>query len=166
MNVFDAETAITADGPGTWWVDLTTNWDIGDNANGGYLMVPVLRAAAEIGGHADPISVTTHFLRPVQGGGRARVDADVVRRGRTVSVVRGGLSQDGKERLVVTAALGELGTGESSLAAIDRPAPEIPGPEDCIDRSGASQGVDLPIAGRVTVRLPPERTRPGESARR
>ena len=36
------------------------------------------------------------------------VEADLVRRGRTVSVARGSLSQSGKERLVVTAALGEL----------------------------------------------------------
>lgn len=163
MNVFDAETAIAPDGPGRWSVDLTTNWDIGDNANGGYLMMPVLRALAEIGGHADPISVTTHFLRPVQGGGRAQVGAEQVRRGRTVSVARGGLSQDDKERLVVIAALGELDGGQPSGAMIDRPAPDIPGPDDCVDRSGASQGVDLPLAGRVTVRLPPERTRAGGS---
>ena len=132
------------------------------NANGGYAMTPVLRALAQVGGHADPISVTTHFLRPIQGGGRADVGAELVRRGRTVSVARGVLSQGGKDRLTVTAALGDVG-GDHADPSIDLPPPEFPGPEDCADRSGSLQGVDLAIASRVDVRLPPARTLLGAS---
>ncbi len=162
MGAFETETALTAAGAGRWFVELSTSWDIGENANGGYAMTPVLRALAQVGGHADPISVTTHFLRPIQGGGRADVGAELVRRGRTVSVARGVLSQGGKDRLTVTAALGDVG-GDHADPSIDLPPPEFPGPEDCADRSGSLQGVDLAIASRVDVRLPPARTLLGAS---
>lgn len=161
MSAFESETAVTADGDDGWTVDLSTNWNIGDNANGGYAMSAVLRALIAVGGHPDPISVTTHFLRPIQGGGRAQVEADLVRRGRTVTVARGSLSQAGKQRLVVTAALGELDAGDFADVSIDQPPPEFAGPDDCVDRSGSLQGVDLAIASRVDVRLPPGRTQAG-----
>ena len=96
MSAFADETTPVPAGPGRWTVELSTHWDIGDNANGGYASAPVLRSLVELGEHPDPISVTTHFLRPVQGGGRADVEAEIVRRGRTVSVVRGTLSQSGR----------------------------------------------------------------------
>ncbi len=161
MSAFESETAVTADGDDGWTVDLSTNWNIGDNANGGYAMSAVLRALIAVGGHPDPISVTTHFLRPIQGGGRAQVEADLVRRGRTVSVARGSLSQAGKQRLVVTAALGELDAGDFADVSIDQPPPDLAGPDDCVERSGSLQGVDLAIASRVDVRLPPGRTQAG-----
>jgi len=154
MSAFTDETTPVPAGPGRWTVELSTDWDIGDNANGGYAAAPVLRSLVELGQHPDPISVTTHFLRPVQGGGRADVAAEVVRRGRTVSVARGTLSQAGKERLIVTAALGELGDETPTDASIDIPPPDLPDPDECAERSGAVQGVDLAIASRVDVRLP------------
>ena len=70
-SAFDAETAVAAQGNGQYKARLSTAWDIGDNANGGYAMLPVLRALREESGHPDPLSITTHFLRPIQGGGEA-----------------------------------------------------------------------------------------------
>lgn len=163
MSAFETETAVRAVDTGTWAVDLSTNWDIAGNANGGYAMTPVLRALEELGGHPDPISVTTHFLRPIQGGGRAHVSAHVVRRGRTVSVAQGVLVQDGKDRLTVTAALGDLSGDDGAGPSIDRSPPDLAGPDECVDRMGEVQGVDLAIASRVDVRLPPDRTLAGGS---
>ena len=40
---------------------------INDNANGGYLLTPALRAIQELTGHPDPLTVTTHFFRPGRG---------------------------------------------------------------------------------------------------
>jgi acyl-CoA thioesterase len=124
-------------------------------------MSPVLRALCEVGGHPDPLSVTTHFLRPVRGGGAARIMTESIRRGRTVSVARGTLHHDGQDRLTVTAALGDLGAidvdgSAGDGAVIDPPPPDLRGPDECVDRSGALQGVALAIATRCDVRLPPE----------
>ena len=53
-RAFDAETAVTARGEGRYEAVLSTAWDIGDNANGGYAMLPVLRALRAESGHAPP----------------------------------------------------------------------------------------------------------------
>lgn len=163
MNVFETETAIDAVDESVWRTELSTNWNIGESANGGYAMVAVLRALREVGGHPDPVSVTTHFLRPVQGGGDGRINTELIRRGRSVSVARGTLVQAGADRLVVTAALGDLGVEGTISEQIDLTAPDIPGPEDCMARTGGAQGVELPITSRIEVRIPPERMVPGES---
>lgn len=164
MSAFADETAAVRVGDDVWTVDLSTNWDIGDSANGGYAMSPVLGALREVTGLPDALSVTTHFLRPVQGGGAGRISTELVRRGRTVSVARGTLHHAGSTRLVVTAALGDL----DAPAATDGPTielgpPAIPGPDDCLRRSGDLQGVDLPIAARIDVRIPPDRMAAGRS---
>jgi acyl-CoA thioesterase len=152
-SAFDAETAVVARGEGRYDAHLSTAWDIGDNANGGYAMLPVLRALREESGHSDPLSITTHFLRPVQGGGEARIDTSLVRLGRSVSVVTGALTVAGTQRLTVSAVFGDIDDTEPGTS-IDVPAPSIPPPDDCIDRAELLQGVALPIASRIEVRVP------------
>lgn len=167
MAAFDDETAVVPiDGDvGAYAAELTTEWDIGDTANGGYALSPVLRALTDVTGRPDPLSVTTHFLRPVQGGGPARIATEIVRQGRSVTVARGTLHHAGSERLVVTAVLGDL--SDPAPPGVDQslapPAPPIPPPDECLGRSGAIQGVELPILGRLDIRLPPARMVPGGS---
>jgi acyl-CoA thioesterase len=165
VGAFERETAVASNGDGTWATELSTNWNIGDSANGGYALTPVLRAACEIGGHPDPISVTTHFLRPVQGGGSGRVAAGLVRSGRTVSVAAGTLHQAGADRLVVNVVFGDVGLTDADpdTPSMAPAAPSIPPPDRCIDRTELTQGVDLPIASRVDVRIAPERAVAGAS---
>jgi acyl-CoA thioesterase len=167
MGQFERETAVTSNGDGSWATDLSTNWNIGDSANGGYALTSVLRAACEVGRHPDPISVTTHFLRPVQGGGAGRISADLVRSGRTVSVATGTLHQADADRLVVNVVFGALAPdaeGEDRDAPSMAPAaPSIPPPDRCVDRTELVQGVELPIASRVDVRIAPERAVAGAS---
>ncbi len=122
---------------------------------------------AAAGHHPDPLSVTTHFLRPLQPslpGAPARIVTDVVRDGRTTSVARGALEYDGKQRLTVLAAFGDLSRPASSGSEITAPAPVMPSPERCLDRSQLEQGVALPILERLEVRIHPDRAAPGESA--
>jgi len=163
-SAFDAETAVDARGSGRYNARLSTAWDIGDNANGGYAMTPVLRALREESGHADPLSITTHFLRPIQGGGEAQIDTSLVRRGRSVSVVTGALALAETQRLTVSAVFGEIDDEEPGMG-IDLPAPTIPPPEECVDRSELLQGVALPIASRIEVRIPADSAVAGASDR-
>ncbi len=163
-SAFDAETAVVARGEGQYDARLSTAWDIGDNANGGYAMLPVLRALREESGHSDPLSITTHFLRPIQGGGEAQIDTSLVRRGRSVSVVTGALTVAETQRLTVSAVFGDINDDEPG-AGIDVPAPTIPPPEECVDRAELLQGVALPIASRLDVRVPADSAVAGESNR-
>lgn len=166
-SAFDAETAVVAQGDGRYDSRLSTAWDIGDNANGGYAMLPVLRALRAESGHADPLSITTHFLRPIQGGGDARINTSLVRSGRTVSVVTGDLTVAETQRLTVRAVFGDIddGDGDEPSARIDVPAPTIPPPEECVDRAELDQGIGLPITSRVDVRVTPNSAIAGESDR-
>ncbi len=153
-SAFDAETAVVAQGDGRYNVCLSTAWDIGDNANGGYAMLPVLRSLREESGHSDPLSVTTHFLRPIQGGGDAQINTSLVRRGRSVSVLTGDLTVAETQRLRVSAVFGDV-DGHEPGTGIDISAPLIPAPEECLNRAELLQGVALPIASRIDVRVHP-----------
>ena len=159
MGHFDDETELDGDGHLT----ISPNWSIGDSANGGYAMAPVLRAIRDLGHHPDPISVTTHFLRPTTGGDDAQVGAETIRNGRTTSVGRGVLIQDGKDRLAVMAAFGDLLQPSPTATELMIPAPSMPRPDECVDRSQLEQGVALPILDRVDVRIHPDRATAGAS---
>ena len=164
MSQFDAETAVESVGEGRWATRLSAGWNIGDNSNGGYALTSVLRAMRSLVPHPDPISVTTHFLRPAKGDTDAEVRASVVRQGRTVSTLRGSLWQQGRQRLEVLAAFSGLaaGTGGPEIAAAP---PRIPPVEECVHRGSLEQGVELPLLSRVDVQVHPDHAPAGGSDR-
>ena len=156
MSEFEAETAIVPVGDGSWTTRLARDWNIGDNSNGGYALTPVLRALCELTGKPDPISVTTHFLRPARGDVDARIEATRIRSGRTIATARGSLSQEGKERLVVIAALGDVEQQVGVGPEVSPDPPDLPPVEQCIRRSDLEQGVDVPILSRLDIYLHPD----------
>ena len=155
MSQFDTETAVTPVGEGRWATRLSASWNIADNSNGGYALTPVLRAMGSLVPHPDPISVTTHFLRPAQGDTDAEITASVVRSGRTVSTLRGSLWQEGKPRLEVLAAFSDVAAGAGGPEISEAPPP-IPPVEECAHRGSLEQGVELPILSRVDVHIHPD----------
>ncbi len=175
MSQLDDDTVATPAGDGRWTIVPSGAWNIGDNANGGYATSLVLRAATATGPHRDPLSLTTHFLRPLQpDGAPAEVEVDVIRSGRTTTTIRGVLRHGGKDRVVVMAALGDLGVrpdspdvsdeGETARSMSVLP-PSVPPPEECTDRSDLEQGVALPILERVDVRIDPAYAAPASAPR-
>ena len=163
MSQFDTETAVEPVGEGRWATHLSAGWNIGDNSNGGYALTPVLRAMRSLVQHPDPISVTTHFLRPARGDTGAEVRASVVRAGRTVSTLRGSLWQEGKQRLEMVAAFSDLSASGGGGPEIAQKPPTIPPIEDCVHRGSLEQGVELPILSRVDVHVHPDHAPAGGS---
>lgn len=167
MGIFEDETAVEPVAAGEWRTEFGDRWNIGSSANGGYALTPVLRALHALGAHTDPLSVTTHFLRPVQVAHGERqtgsVHAELIRTGRTTSVARGSLAIDDRRRLTVMAAFGELVPHEAPGSSIELPAPAVPRPEDCVDRRHLDQGVELPILDRLDVRIHPDCVTPDAS---
>lgn len=167
---FDVETAVVPDGPGRWSAELSDRWNIGDNPNGGYAAAVVARALAAEAGHQAPISLTTHYLRPALGGAPGTVRTEVVRAGRRTSTVEGSLVQRDQERLRVLATFGDL-DGDDATSGSRHPdlvtigLPDVPPPEDCPGRMTLEQGVEVPIADRVDVRIHPELTGGAEVGR-
>ena len=152
---FDEETALERIDDGRWRTHLTSAWNIGDNPNGGYLLAPLLKAMQSVSGHPDPLTITTHFMRPGSGDTDAEVEAEAVRVGRTIGTVRGRLVQEGKSRIESIAAFTDL-TDANAVVEVDTPVADIPPPDECVSRRDLEQGVDLPIMNRLDVRIHPD----------
>lgn len=162
---FDTETAVQRLDDNLWRGHISGSWNIGDNPNGGYLLSVVISALAGALDHPDPISITTHYLRPGVPDADCDIRVDVIRSGRTLSTARATLMQEGKARLEVLAAFSDLSVSAGLDAAITMTPPEIPPPDDCIQRSGETQGVELPILSRLDTRLHPALAQPGQADR-
>ena len=155
MSQFDEETRLTALGDGAFEGQVSPDWSIGSNPNGGYLLALAAKSIAALTPeHPDPLSITVHYLRPGLGSQPFRIHAQVLRSGRQLSACRATLMQDDSARIEVMAAFGNLGAG--APAVIEPPAPAIAPPEHCIPRSGDQQGIKLPIMDRLDIRLHPD----------
>jgi acyl-CoA thioesterase len=156
-------------GDDRWTAHVSDRWCIGDNSNGGYLVAIAVRAMLQRSPHADPISVTTHFMRPGSGGGPADVSTEILRSGRTLTTARAIVSQNGSARLEVLAAFSDLpaaSSGESSQThSLTSPMPVIPPPDQCVLRSGEEQGIELPILDRLDVMIHPGQARAKQAGR-
>ncbi len=166
LSDFDRETAVAPMGDGRFGVQVSDRWNIGDNPNGGYLVSMAIRALRHLGPHQDPVSVTTHFLRPGSGDQPGEIHTSLVRSGRSVTTGRASLVQDGKPRIEVLAAMGDLSgaSGHELDMTVEAPA-DMPPVGDCVDRSGLEQGVTLFIAERIDLRVRPDMSVAGATDR-
>lgn len=124
-------------GPG-WW-----SWS---GAHGGLsvaLLTGALRRA--VGDDVALRSVSAQLLRPIDD--RVRLEADVLKRGRTVVVASGAARQDGVPHLTASAVFGHPGRGVSA------PGPAMPAspPLDALEPFTIPRDV-LPFASHTEVR--------------
>jgi len=163
---FAADTALDATGEGRWDTRLSSAWSIGENSNGGYLLTPALRAAHEISGHPDLLTVTTHFFRPGQGDQPAEVTAEVMKLGRTMTTVRAELAQDGKARVALMAGFGDLNAESRHEFAWAPTMPDIAAPDDCADPFDAIDGLISTLEQSCDLRIDAERLAASKAAGR
>lgn len=165
MFHFDQETQTQALEDGHYRGHVSPAWNIGANPNGGYLVSVALNAMRQAVPHPDPVSVTTHFLRPGSADTPCTVTVAVIRVGKTLSTVRATLSQQDKTRIEVLAAFSDLAVAAGVDTHLSVPAPDFPHPEDCPARTGDLQNLDLAIVNRTDVRLHPDFAIPGQARR-
>lgn len=163
MAVFDDEVAVERVGENRYTGIVHAAWNIGDNPNGGYLLSIILAALRDASPHPDPVSVTTHYLRPGSGGQPCEIRIEPVRSGRTLTTLRGQLLQDGKARLEVLAAFADLSVPAGIESDITLSPPELPPPDECIPRDGRLQNIEISITSRLDVRLHPDLAVPGKA---
>jgi acyl-CoA thioesterase len=151
----DDDTAVQANGSGSYTTRLSAAWNIGTTPNGGYAMSSALRALVDVTARPDPASVTVHYLRPATPDADGMITTRVVRSGRSATYAAATLVQDGTERLTVAAVLADLSESVSTAPdpALTLAAPEIPPPAACADRGELDQGIELPLLSRVEVRV-------------
>ncbi|MFE3992555.1 thioesterase family protein [Streptomyces goshikiensis] len=159
---FDRDTALSAraDEPGVYDAELSAGWTIITAVNGGYLLAMVGRALSQALPHADPFTVSAHYLS-ASAPGPAVIRTQLVRAGRTLSTGQASLFQFDEngaeiERIRVLASYGDLDALPDDVRTTALP-PAIPAYEDCL---GAEAG-PAPIPGssaivdRLRLRLDP-----------
>ena len=181
MNyAFDTETISEKVSHGHWQLKMVSDWNIGNNPNGGYLLACLLRAMATLAPDTpDPVATTTHYLRPGLAGQDADLHAHVVRFGRRTATVTGTMEQEGKPRITCTATFASLANNSLDHASPDdtnhdqndvysgtqrhlSPAPPLlPPPKECTTRSELAQAVELPIMNRLDIRIDPKYAKSG-----
>ena len=123
---FARSTQVEALGDGRYAADVAEGWDIGGNANGGYLLALVGRALAHATGRPDPITVTGHYLRPAHPG-PATITTSVIKTGRRLATAHATLAAGDKALLTVLGTYGDLSAAEDGGPAwSDRLPPELP----------------------------------------
>lgn len=124
----DADEAVGEDrlAPGVnvrYEAEVHPGWDIGGNANGGYLMAIAGRAMADAVGRP-PATLTAHYLRPAPAG-PCTIDVEVVRAGRRFATATASLRMETGEIIRLLGTFGEPspgGPGYTRESPVDLPA--------------------------------------------
>lgn len=153
MSEFDDATQVGADGS----TQIHDGWDIGGNANGGYLLALAAAGLRQVAARPDPVSVTAHYLSPGRPGA-ATVTGSVVKAGKRFTTVAGRLASGDRTVIEVLGTFGELPTSEASeIVAMHGAPPDLPPWEQCIPRE-SNGAVPVAMMDRLRVRLHPDHT--------
>lgn len=136
---FDEATRVTATGEGKFSAAVLDRYNIGPVPNGGYVMSVVQRAlSARLPGH-QPLTLTTHFLRPATVA-EATVEVEVLKEGRRYVTARARLWQGGNEVVSAIATMGAMGasgaSGGGGLRYVAGEPPELPPLEEAVKVPG------------------------------
>lgn len=138
---FRAAVAIDPLGDGRYAADLGDRWTVGPKAHGGLLLVLLARAAlarldADAPGVApEPLAVAADFLRAPDPG-PVTLTTEVLKTGRTASVVGVRMHQDNRFMLAASVTAGQLPADEPRWWNLpDQPAEP---PADAIDPAAGS----------------------------
>ncbi|MFI2427951.1 thioesterase family protein [Streptomyces sp. NPDC018955] len=157
---FDRDTALTPRAPGVYDIDLSADWTIFNAVNGGYLLAVLGRALEDTLPHADPFTLSAHYLTASRPG-PAVVRTETVRTGRTLSTGQASLFQfdeqgDEVERIRVLASYGDLDSLPDDVRTTAEP-PAIPPMEQCFGTEDGPAPVDggSAITERLMLKLDP-----------
>jgi hypothetical protein len=150
---FASDTAVQPVGDSRYLAGIMAGWDIGGNANGGYLLSIVVRAMREATERPDPVTVTGHFLSPGRPG-PVHVNTEIVKRGRMLTTATAALEAGGKRLLQVLGTFGDVST-PIGPERVEAAPPDLPPPDACVAVE-PNEAFPPPFMGRVDLRLHPE----------
>ena len=150
---FESDTAVRVASDGRYDAEIRPGWDVGGNANGGYLLSIAARAMRDTARRADPVTVTAHYLSPGRPGA-VTVTTEAVKVGRMFTTVTGALEADGKRLMQVLGTFGDVSSPDVP-ERVDAEPPDLPSPDDCAPVT-PTDGFPPPFMGRVELRLHPD----------
>jgi acyl-CoA thioesterase len=118
-------------GDGRFEAAVAPGWDIGGNANGGYLLAIGARALVAATGRPDPVTLTAHYLSPGKVG-PVTVDAEVVKAGKRFTTATGTVrAADGRPVITMLGAFSSFDEPVDAPELVDAGPPELPDPDEC-----------------------------------
>ena len=132
--------------------EVKQGWDIGGNANGGYLMAIAGRAMAETVGRP-PVTLTAQYLRPGPAG-PCEVEVTTIRSGRRFATAAASLTTERGEIIRLLGTFGEQAPGGPSMT-LDSPV-ELPPYDDCASPPPPTEGPAPSMFSRLAIRLHPD----------
>lgn len=138
-------------GDGTFVADLHPDWSVGDRPHGGYLLALLSRAAVG-DGQLEPLSVSAQYLNSPKVG-PVLLRTELLKAGRTVTVVRAVLEQAGQRCVDATITLGQVPDEPPSWS--DLPDMPVNPPADAIDLGGTDASWPGGLAKACDMRLDP-----------
>lgn len=156
---FDSATqmigSVDGHGHGHYVGELFDGWDIGGNANGGYLLALAVRAMAEASGRPHPVTVTAHYLAPGRPG-PVLASTDSVKSGKRFATLTGSLvGGDGREIVRVLGTFGDVRGGAGDREFVHGSPPDVRPFDECIRRTVNATGVPFGLGDRLNARIDP-----------
>jgi acyl-CoA thioesterase len=129
---FDDETAVRAQGDGSFVATMSPEWWVARGPNGGYLAAVILRALTECVDDParTPRSLTVHYLSPA-GAGDVEIATQRERTGRSMTSCSARVTQNGR---LVALALSAFSTPRPGIEFCDSVMPQVPGPNHYVPR--------------------------------
>jgi acyl-coenzyme A thioesterase PaaI-like protein len=131
--------------------EVMPGWDIGGNANGGYLLAIAGRAMRDAIG-LRPLSLTAHYLRPAPAG-VCEIVVSTVRSGRRLATATAQLTMNDAVVLQLVGTFGEQQPG--GLQWHREPPIELPDYDECVRRDVSPDGVAAAFHSRLATRVRP-----------
>ncbi len=128
--------------------EIAEGWDIGGNANGGYVIALAARAMADAVDRP-PLSVTAHYLAPGKPG-PVEIVVDVIRSGRRMATVAARVRAGTTEVLALLGTFADQAPGGPSV--ITGEPPLLPPSEECVS---AAPPVDSGFHHRILSSMRP-----------
>ena len=153
---FDRDIAVTPTGEQEYAADLKPGWVIGGGLNGGYLLATLAAGVRRSSAHADPFTVSAHYLAATEPG-PATVTTRRLREGGSLSTFAAEIVQDGSPRVTALATFGDLDRLPDDVGTTAA-EPDLPPREECWSLADVPEGFRSgvpPLQDRFTMLFDP-----------
>ena len=136
-------------------IDLPDTWAYGAGVlHGGWLLETLVTQALAHTGHPHPLAVSAHYPAAPRVG-RAQLEVEVLREGRSVSTLRARLSQHGHVKVEALVTCGSLPARGQEPVLLDAHPPVLPAPEVCLHHVAPPGVARNGVTEQLEVRLDP-----------
>lgn len=154
MTFAEISAVLPAGRPGSFTAALDPRWSVAGKPHGGYLLAIMGRAAADVSGRADVLSVSAVYL-DAPDVGMVDLEVELLRSGRTVSHARVRLSQGRVSCVEALVLTGELDGDVYWDGGV--PPPDVAPLERCVRMPAvARDGTHFDVMGLNDLRIDPD----------